>query len=710
MQPSDTTVTVAAERCAGCQECVVRCPEQALTLDPRSWTVTTDSSLCSGCRQCERLCPFGAIHVLGPAKVSPGVRRPAHAVLSTWEAAIAEASRCLNCPDPTCRLGCPAHNDIPSFVAAVGRGDLQEAHRVLRGTSVLPDVCSRVCDQQIQCEATCSWTLAGQSPVAIGQLERFVCDNAPAPPPTITAGRGRTLDVVVVGSGPAGAAAAWELAEAGATVTVLERDEVPGGLLRWGIPDFILPEVVWQRPWQALEAAGVRVHCRTTVRHEHLGALQAAHDAVVLAFGASAPRRRRVPGDTLGGVHDAAWFLREGTALAARGGHLDALLSGWRLRPGRVPTVLVVGAGNTGIDVARTARRLGAKVICTGRREQEETPVRVDQLAAAVAEGVSLRYRAAVTALEGKGGWVRTAVLVRTTPDGDPLRGRARRRSQLREPVDLVVMAQGSALDPEWAEQLPSLQREPRRQTPPPAEWIGSGLFGPSGADITPIGLRALRREAGVERAALPVHERVWLCGDALTGPGTVVEAMAQGKRVAEAILDAQPSRRAPRPMGRSPRALVVFDEQYPAAVLLAREVGDGLRTAGLSVQLRPVLSAGVADVAVADLVVLAAGLARSRRRGPSRAARAWLTSLPPLHGQRFAIAGLPGSRRRAARGSQFLRDELESRAASLVPVAAVEELTAVWQGPPGSRVRPAPQPHPPATADDLQQELNEGA
>ncbi|MHB1929818.1 MAG: 4Fe-4S dicluster domain-containing protein, partial [Acidimicrobiales bacterium] len=233
-------VTVLADRCAGCQECVVRCPTGALDLDAVTWTVTAHDAACVGCRQCERTCPFAAIVIDGPVLVEPraalGVHHPQSLAhdnsetrrgLATWEEALTEASRCLDCPDPTCVRGCPAHNDIPGFIRAIGTGNLDEAHRVLRRTSVLPDVCSRVCDQALQCEGACTWSLGGAAPVAIGALERFVCDNAPVPPVEVTATTGAGMTVAVVGSGPAGIAAASELVGAGAAVTVYERGDEP---------------------------------------------------------------------------------------------------------------------------------------------------------------------------------------------------------------------------------------------------------------------------------------------------------------------------------------------------------------------------------------------------------------------------------------------------------------------------------------------------
>jgi glutamate synthase (NADPH/NADH) small chain len=180
------SVEVLIDRCAGCQECVVRCPTEALTMDVATWTALPVPDRCVGCRQCERTCPFSAIVVSGPvlagSRTVPDVEVPAEVLgswvelrpgLSAWDEVLAEASRCLDCPDPTCVRGCPAHNDIPGFLRALRSGDVDAAAAVLAQTSTMPDVCARVCDQQLQCEGACSWSLAGAAPFAIGKKKKL---------------------------------------------------------------------------------------------------------------------------------------------------------------------------------------------------------------------------------------------------------------------------------------------------------------------------------------------------------------------------------------------------------------------------------------------------------------------------------------------------------------------------------------------------------
>ena len=543
-------VTVLVDRCAGCQDCIVRCPTGALGLDPDAWVAVGDDRLCVGCQQCTRVCAFSAITVSGPPVIAPRIdlplRLPEPIVgdhgetrpgISSWTAARLEAARCLSCPDPTCVRGCPAHNDIPGFIAAIADGDLGAAHGVLRCTSVLPDICSRACDQAVQCEGACTWSLAGGEPVAIGALERFVTDQAPVPP--VSVGSPVRLRVAVVGSGPAGLAAAWELVEGGALVTVYDKAEVPGGLLRWGIPDFTLPSAVADRPVQALRDAGVEFRLGEAVTDEGLDALLASCDAVVWAVGAGVPIAPPIPGADLDGVWTATRFLTAAHAALAEGSR-DLASIGATLPPAGSPRVVVLGAGNTAMDVARSARRLGADVLCVDWMDRRFAPVRADELAEAEAEGVVIRFSSTVGRIEGNDGRVVAVDLTAThqrdavsTPSVDG--GRAARVG-----ADLVVMAMGYRIEPRTIRRNPGVPVAKAAPEYPDRRWVASGVLseaGPEWGRGQPVGLLALGREAGRQAAALPTAERLWCVGDALIGPATVVEAMAHGRDAALAIL-----------------------------------------------------------------------------------------------------------------------------------------------------------------------------
>ncbi len=647
-------VHVLVDRCAGCQECVVRCPVEALDMDTERWVAVADEKLCVGCRQCMRTCPFSAIVVTGP--VLAGLRTTTAVVhpeplladvtevrrgITTWEQALAEAARCLNCPDPTCVRGCPAHNDIPGFISALAKGDLPKAHEVLARTSVLPDICSRVCNQSAQCEGSCSWSLAGEAPVAIGLLERFIADSYAVPPPV--RGEDADLSVAIVGAGPGGIGAAWALTEAGAAVTVYEKDPSPAGLLGWGIPDFTLPEQVANRPWRQLQEAGVELRCGVEVDASGLGHLLAEHDAVVVATGASVPVRLPIPGADLEGVTDATTFLKTARAAFSEEGGVEE----WRGHNGlaaeafgeKRPHVLVLGAGNTAMDVARTARRLGLDATCVDWLDERFSLARPDELEEARQEGVRVRFSRTVKAIEGEGGRVAKALLLTTSQEEA---GRPPKVLEAEPPeavaVDLVVMAMGYRADPAVAAALPGTPVRRESHGVPDREWSASGLLANPASAFSfhnPVGKLALGREVGLQAAALPVRERLFVIGDALVGPATVVEAMAQGKRAAAAIMAARPLRPGHPSRRGSRRVLVCFASEGGHTERTARTAADELSRKGHHVQVLPIDKVGPKELAAADLLLVGTWVKGFvvAKVGPPPEVQAWLEALPRLGG-----------------------------------------------------------------------------
>ncbi len=644
-------VDVLTDRCAGCQECVVRCPTGALTLEPGSWTAVADDARCVGCRQCVRTCPFAAITVSGPMlageRVATGVHSPPSLLGDLGETRVgllggadapAEANRCLSCPDPTCVRGCPAHNDIPAFIAAVRDADLALAHRIIRRTSFLPDVCSRVCDQALQCEGACTWSLAGGTPVAIGALERYIADAAPLPPLEAEGDTGADMAVVVVGSGPAGAGAAFELVRSGASVTVLEARDRPGGLLDWGIPAFTLPADVARRPWEDLLAAGVELHCGVEVTAADIDELLGCYDAVILAHGAGLPLRLPIPGADLDGVCDATQFLQDAQAALQRGEPSQLLPS--PEGDGEPPTVLVVGAGNTAMDVARLARRLGARAICVDWLDRRFAPVRPDELAEAADEGVDIRFLTTVQRLEGDDGRVTTAVFDETAQSDAGSKPKTVRRAAQREAVDLVVMAMGYRADPALSGQPPVA----RRATGLPSRRVqASGLLAagaPAFARHQPIGQLVLGRATAETIAGLGIRDRLFVAGDALVGPSTVVEAMAQGRRAARAAVERRVHRPDRVPSGVEPRVLVAWESRGGHTEAVGRELAEALGRRHAQVRTLPLRDVTLTDLAAADLVVLGTWVEGFVVAGvrPARATTAWLRQLPGLGATRFAL------------------------------------------------------------------------
>ncbi|HEY8744214.1 MAG TPA: FAD-dependent oxidoreductase, partial [Chloroflexota bacterium] len=503
-------VAINSERCAGCQECVIRCPTEALHMVSGSWVAEADDSRCVGCRQCQRVCPYACITVHGPLAVDERaperVLRPQPLRGDTSELrrgfqnlgeAIAEANRCLSCPDPTCMEGCPAHNDIPGFIAALRSGDLEQAHSTLRRTSVLPDICSRVCDQAAQCEGACSWALAGGEPVAIGRLERFITEQKRVPGVTRQSEAGAGLSVAIAGSGPAGVAAAWELLEAGASVTMFEKENEPGGVLRWGIPSFILPDPVAQRPMAALLNAGLdlRTGCAVGV-DVSLASLLERYDALILAHGAVQPLIPPVEGRNLPGVTNATEFLGRGKRALQAGTRLPEIAQDAR--------VLVVGGGNTAMDVARTVLRLGGKAVAVEWMDRRFAKVRPDELEEALSEGVEIRFNTTVERLEGGEAGVHTAWLLPTRQDRVDRKPTVLNRPAEPFFVDLVVFALGYRVDASLAGlgvQLP-LPRADDKDAVLDRRWLASGIMNgvkPAGAS------NAVAREWGLATAGSPV-------------------------------------------------------------------------------------------------------------------------------------------------------------------------------------------------------------
>ncbi len=629
-------VTVLSDRCAGCQECSIRCPVDALSLDVDSWTVIANDELCVGCRQCVRTCPFSAITVDGPVlegfRTQSVVHHPVKLLgdrseirkgIDSWEAALSEASRCLSCPDPTCIRGCPAHNDIPGFIRSIREGNLDEAHDILRRTSVMPDICSRVCDQAVQCEGSCSWSLAGGTPVAIGALERFICDNAPVPPVRVRDGHTVTKKVAIIGSGPAGASCAWELAENGAQVDVFEKDGEPGGLLNWGIPDFTLPGALPRRLWDELEKAGVTLHLNHRVDMDNLSAVTNGYDAVVVAAGAGNSIRLPVKGSDLGNIVDATHFLTQSRlALSGMAGESPISI-------GAGDRVLVVGAGNTAMDSARMAIRLGAKPICVDWMNEKFAPVRRDELEEARQEGVEVRFGTTVDHFEGENGKVTKAVLLSTSQESAAKLPVTIKSSAHEIEVDLVIMAMGYRIPSDITDRFPQV---PIKKTTPELvdrRWRASGLFAEQTVEWARnlnVGSIALSRDIARNLAGVSFDDKIWVIGDSMIGPATVVEAMAHGKHAARAILEHSSSQKVAN-------VLVVFDSQGGKTAEVAKRVESYLSDNTYKTRITPIGDVSTGDLAWCDAIVLATWIEGLVIAGVqvSKRTRKWIETLPNL-------------------------------------------------------------------------------
>lgn len=375
----------------------------------------------------------------------------------TPEQAQREASRCIDCPDPTCMTGCPVSIHIPTFVKHIEKGDFLGAAHVLRETSALPGVCGRVCPQEKQCESTCFYQvkMKRNDPVAIGYLERFASDYERE---AVLSGdveeekleiQPNGIKVAVVGSGPAGLSCAGDLAKLGYSVTVFEALHDLGGVLRYGIPEFRLPNEIVDFEIEKLKKLGISFETNTivgkTISYEDLQ--EEGFRAIFVGSGAGLPRFMGIPGENLVGVSSSNEYLtrvnlmgagREGSETPVHKGH----------------SVAVIGGGNTAMDSVRTALRLGAdRAMIIYRRSEEEMPARVEEVHHAKEEGVEfLTLHNPVEYLADDNGRVRAMRLQRMQlgePDASGRRSPIPIEGDIVEvPVDQVIVSVGVSPNP----------------------------------------------------------------------------------------------------------------------------------------------------------------------------------------------------------------------------------------------------------------------
>ena len=304
----------------------------------------------------------------------------------TAEQAMREAHRCLDCANPSCMEGCPVAIEIPSFIKNIERGAFLDAARVLKHTSALPAVCGRVCPQEKQCESKCIHLKMGGKAVAIGNLERFAADyereSGHISTPTLAPANGKRI--AVVGSGPAGLSFAGDMAKQGYDVTVFEALHEIGGVLKYGIPEFRLPNRIVDVEIAGLEKMGVRFVKDCIIgKTISINELQAEGFAgIFVATGAGLPNFMGIPGENSVGIMSSNEYLTRVNLMDASNPATDTPVN-----PAR--RVIVVGGGNTAMDSCRTAKRLGAeRVTIVYRRSEAEMPARLEEVKHAKEEGI----------------------------------------------------------------------------------------------------------------------------------------------------------------------------------------------------------------------------------------------------------------------------------------------------------------------------------
>ena len=431
----------------------------------------------------------------------------------TPEQAQREASRCLDCNNPGCVSGCPVGIDIPSFIKNIERGDTAEAARVLRKYSALPAVCGRVCPQEKQCEAQCIHLKTGGQPVAIGYLERFAADwkpqapEAPQPPKGEEAPRPPKGErIAVVGSGPAGLSFAGEMVQRGYDVTVFEALHEIGGVLKYGIPEYRLPNSIVEQEIESLKESGVKfvTDCviGKTITVDELK--EQGFKGVFVASGAGLPNFMNIPGENLINVLSSNEYLTRVNLMDASNEATDTPVPHGK-------RVAVIGGGNTAMDSVRTALRLGAeRAMIIYRRSEAEMPARAEEVKHAKEEGVEfLTLHNPIEYHGDENGRVRQIVLQKMEL-GEP--DQSGRRSPVPIEgatevldVDLVIVAVGVSPNPRGPRSVQGLELG-RKNTICVNEQMESNI------------------------------PMLFAGGDIVRGGATVILAMGDGKRAAKAM------------------------------------------------------------------------------------------------------------------------------------------------------------------------------
>lgn len=421
------------------------------------------------------------------------------------EQALAEASRCLQCPKPQCVTGCPVEVPIPEFIKCLREKKYDEGIAIIKSKNALPAICGRVCPQEEQCQKKCLVGKMGE-PVSIGRLERFLADNERSfqlPPKAKPTGK----KVAIVGAGPAGLTAAADLVKLGHEVTVFEALHKGGGVLSYGIPEFRLPKAIVNNEVTYVQKLGVDLRVDNLVGRTHTipELMENGYDAVFIGSGAGLPQFIGCPGENLSGIYSANEFLiRVNLMKAYAFPEYDT-----PIHIGK--HVVVIGGGNVAMDCTRCSMRLGAEVCLLYRRSRDELPARHEEIENAEEEGLVCRFLGAPLEFYGdEKGWVKSMKCISMELCAPDEKGRRSVKpipgSEFTMDVDTVIIAIGQTPNPIIQSTTAGLESNPKHGT----------------INVNEIGKTSL--------------EGVYAGGDVATGAATVISAMGAGKRAAKAM------------------------------------------------------------------------------------------------------------------------------------------------------------------------------
>lgn len=421
------------------------------------------------------------------------------------EQALAEASRCLQCPKPQCVTGCPVEVPISEFIKCLREKKYDEGISIIKSKNALPAICGRVCPQEEQCQKKCLVGKMGE-PVSIGRLERFLADKERSfqlPPKAKPTGK----KVAIVGAGPAGLTAAADLVKLGHEVTVFEALHKGGGVLSYGIPEFRLPKAIVNNEVTYVQKLGVDLRVDNLVGRTHTipELMKNGYDAVFIGSGAGLPQFTGCPGENLSGIYSANEFLIR-----------INLMKAYAFPEYDTPIhlgkhVVVIGGGNVAMDCTRCSMRLGAEVCLLYRRSRDELPARHEEIENAEEEGLVCKFLAAPLEFYGdEKGWVKSMKCISMELGAPDEKGRRSVKpipgSEFTMDVETVIIAIGQTPNPIIQSTTAGLESNPKHGT----------------INVNEIGKTSL--------------EGVYAGGDVATGAATVISAMGAGKRAAKAM------------------------------------------------------------------------------------------------------------------------------------------------------------------------------